>query len=310
MHDALKMVEALRTAQARNSKSFAAIGYQWSFSAAVQAMKADIMAGVLGRPIRMKTIVFFPRALSYFRRNDWVGRIHTADGAGVLDSPVNNATSHFLHNMFYILGKRRESSAMPATVEAELYRANEIENYDTAAIRAVTECGTEILFYTTHAVQERRGPVAHFEFEKGVVEFDGSSSGAFIARFHDGRTKSYGQPNLDRHEKIWQAVDAVRSGEPVACDVHAAMAHTSCVMAAQQSAPGIVDFPPRLRRTVELEDEPMIVVEGLFEALVGCYDEGVLPSQRKYDWARAGRVVELDHVAAPRARAGAVALPA
>jgi hypothetical protein len=145
-----------------------------------------------------------------------------------------------------------------------------------------------------------------------VVEFDGSSSGAFIARFHDGRTKSYGQPNLDRHEKIWQAVDAVRSGEPVACDVHAAMAHTSCVIGRPANPrPGIVDFPPRSASNVELEDEPMIVVEGLFESAGGVLRRrGAAVRSEKHEWARAGRVVELDHVAAPRARAGAVALPA
>jgi predicted dehydrogenase len=305
MHDALKMVEASRAA-----KGFAAIGYQWSFSAAVQALKREIMSGSFGRPVRMKTIVYFPRALSYFRRNDWVGRIHTADGAGVLDSPVNNATSHFLHNMFYLLGSSRQTSAMPATVQAELYRANEIENYDTAAIRAVTDCGTEILFYTTHCVQDRMGPIMRFEFERAVVEFDAAKSAQFVARFRDGREKSFGQPNLDRHEKIWQSIDSVRSGRPVACDVNAAMAHTSCVMAAQKSA-DILDFPLRLRQTIELEGEPMLCVDGLYEALIDCYEQGVLPAATgKCDWARAGSAIELEKAPPPAPRTAAVPLHA
>ena len=129
----------------------------------------------------------------------------------MLDSPVNNATAHYLHNMFYLLGKSPQASAMPVTVEAELYRANDIENYDTAAIRAIVECGTEVLFYTTHATPERRGPLSCFEFERAIVEYDAGGAGQFVARFHDGRTKSYGQPTLDRHEKIWQAVDSVRA---------------------------------------------------------------------------------------------------
>src|SRR5439155_12631452 len=173
-----------------SAKAFAAIGYQWSFSDAVQSLKRDIMNGVLGKPIRLKSIVFFPRPQMYFRRNDWAGRIRTIGGDGVLDSPVNNATSHFLHNMFYVLGRTRETSAMPQSVQAELYRANQIENYDTAAIRSRTECGAEILFYTTHAAPDRRGPKSHFEFEKAIVEFDANGDGQFIAHFHDGRTKS------------------------------------------------------------------------------------------------------------------------
>jgi len=34
----------------------------------------------------------------------------------VLDSPVNNATAHYLHNMFYVLGHATDASAMPACV--------------------------------------------------------------------------------------------------------------------------------------------------------------------------------------------------
>src|SRR5688572_1786893 len=221
--DGMTMVDAQRT-----SKAFAAIGYQWSFSAAVQALKRDVMSGALGRPIRMKALVFFPRPVSYFSRNDWAGRIRAADGQGVYDSPVNNATSHYLHNMFYVLGRTRETSAMPATVQAELYRANSIENFDTAAIRASTDDGVEILFYTTHAVMDRQGPGSRYEFENAVVDFD-MAGGQFVARFRDGRVKNYGHPNHDRHEKVWQSVDAVRSGESVACGVRGALAHTACV---------------------------------------------------------------------------------
>jgi predicted dehydrogenase len=303
MVDAIKMVETARTA-----KGFAAIGYQWSFSAAVQTLKRDILAGVFGAPVRMKTLVCFPRPLSYFNRNDWVGRILTDDGAAVLDSPVNNATAHYLHNMFYLLGRTRETSAMPVTVQAELYRANEIENYDTAAIRATTDSGAEILFYTTHAVPDRRGPVSHFEFERGIVEYDAAVAGQFVARFHDGRMKSYGQPTLDRHEKIWQAVDSVRTGAPVACDVSAALAHTTCVMAAQQSA-SIEDFPLRLRKTIELDGEPMVCIEGLYQELYDCYSLGMLPAPHgKSDWARAGKVIKLDDVQLPETRAAGFAV--
>src|SRR5204863_2001505 len=154
--DATRMLNAEHA-----SGRFAAIGFQWSFSDAIQALKRDISAGVFGRPIRMKSLAFFPRPVQYFRRNDWCGRLRASDGEGIYDSPVNNATSHFLHNMFYLLGRTRETSSMPVTVQAELYRANDIENYDTAAIRSMTECGTELLFYTTHAVVERYGPRCH-----------------------------------------------------------------------------------------------------------------------------------------------------
>ena len=47
--------------------------------------------------------------------------------------------------MFFILGSGNSSDAYPAAVQAELYRARDIENYDTAALRCWTQGGVEIL---------------------------------------------------------------------------------------------------------------------------------------------------------------------
>jgi predicted dehydrogenase len=279
----------------KESTAFAAIGFQWSFSHAIQSLKRDIMEGVLGRPVRLSTLVLWPRPMQYFQRNDWAGKIRMPDGAGVFDSPVNNATAHFLHNMLYILGRTRETSATPLTLQSELYRANEIENYDTAALRCVMDEGVELLFYTTHAVPDRRGPRCRYEFEKAVVEFDGAASGQFVAHFKDGRTKYYGRPNADRHEKIWQAITAVRGGQSVACGVDAALPHVMCVHAAQQSGE-IVGFPSRLRRMMDLDGEAMCAIDGLDAQFTECYERGILPSEHAAStWARAGKVVDVRH---------------
>lgn len=300
--DAMEMLEAERA-----TGRFAAIGFQWSFSDAVHALKRDIAAGVFGRPLRMKALAFFPRSLEYFRRNDWCGRLCAGDGRGIYDSPVNNATSHFLHNMFYLLGRSRETSAMPLTVQAELYRANDIENYDTAAIRTVTECGVELLFYTTHAVPDRIGPISQFEFEDAVIEFaaapidgqkasDTSGIGEFLVRFRDGRVKSYGSPTIDCADKIKTCIDAVRQQKHVPCGVRAALAHARCVAAAQRSGT-ITPFPTQLRHLVGTNGQQMIEVHCLQQTLLECYRRGVLPSERgEVEWAQPAPVA---HVSKP-----------
>jgi predicted dehydrogenase len=286
--DAIRMAETQAAA-----KSFAAIGYQWSFSQAVQSLKADIMAGVLGRPIRMKAMVFFPRPVDYFRRNDWAGRLHTLDGQGVFDSPVNNAAAHYLHNMFYVLGSTRDTSAMPRSVQAELYRGNDIESFDTAAIRCRTDNDVEVLFYTSHAAPEHRGPRSRYDFENAVVDFDALATGQFIARFRDGRVKHYGHPNLDRHEKIWQSIESVRTGKPIACGIAAALPHALCVAAAHESSPQIIEFPQRLRKIASFDGEAMIAIDDLAEQFTTCYEAGVMPSELPtLDWARPGAIIE------------------
>lgn len=306
LHDAVRMADCERAAR----EKFVAIGYQWCYSDAVQSLKRDITSGDFGRPLRMKSIAFFPRGVSYFRRNDWAGRVRTAAGEGVLDSPANNATAHYLHNMLYLLGGTRDRSAMPLTVQAELYRANDIENYDTTALRAMLPSGCELLFYTTHAVPERLGPRCRFEFERAVVEYDFVRQPQFVARFRDGRVRNYGDPNANRIEKIWQCVDAVRSGAAPACGIAAAMPHTVAVVAAQRSVSAIASFPPEARRAHLDNGQTMIWIERLADALVECYDRAIMPAEHgQFTWARPGIPVECAPLlAAEQQRAGRVAV--
>lgn len=286
--DAFAMLE-----KERNSKAFAAIGYQWSFSAAIQALKQDILTGVLGKPIRMRCKVSFPRGLDYFGRNRWAGRIKTDDGIQVLDSPVNNATAHYLHNMLYLLGPATDRAMVPQSIQAELYRANAIENYDTAALRCRTAQGTEILFYTTHSMAERGGPESIFEFERATVTYDAQPDSHYIARFKDGTEKSYGDPNHDGHGKTWQAVSAVRGRGSIVCRVATAIPHTLCVLGAQQSA--ITDFPKELCKLTTVDEQTtMIVVQGLNSAIAASYESGKLPAEMDaYPWSRPGQIVQL-----------------
>jgi predicted dehydrogenase len=270
------------------------IGYQWSFSTTMQALKADVMAGRLGRPLRLRTKVLWPRPLSYYHRNRWAGRIAAPDGQLILDSPVANATAHYLHNCFYILGPTRETSARPVDVQAELYRANAIENYDTGAVRTHTEDGAEILFYAAHPVDQNIGPELIYEFEEATVTY-AAYGNPVLVHFRDGTVKDYGDPFVDEFSKIWQAIDAVRTGAPLACSISAATSHTLCVNGAQASPEAVVDFPLDLVRRQALgEEDTLVYVEGLVEVLEACYDGGELPSELgNVPWAQAARRVDL-----------------
>ena len=283
--------EMLR-AEAANP-GFVGIGYQWSFSPAMQILKKDILKGVFGRPLRFRTKILWPRTSSYYQRNTWAARIKTASGDWVLDSPANNATAHYLHNCMYVLGATRETSANLIDVQAELYRANPIENYDTAAIRCHTDTGVEILFYTAHPVSNTIGPVLSYEFEEAVVDYDIVDS-RLRAHFNNGETKDYGNPSANDAEKLWQAVDAVRSGKPLACGIQAASVHTLCINGAQESVDEIATFPEQLVQYTGDENDMLTWVAGLQETMEKCYDEGILPSENPaVAWSRGGRVVDL-----------------
>ena len=290
------------TIQAANSmaqaeagaKGFVAVGYQWSFSDAIQALKQDVLDGVLGRPLRLKTKAFWARRASYYGRNDWAGRLRTSAGEWVLDSPVNNAMAHHLHNMFYILGETREKSDWPVDVVAELYRANEIESYDTAALRCHTKSGAEVLFYAAHPVPHEVGPILEYEFEHATVEYERDTDGILWVRFRDGHTKSYGSPDASRWDKLWQSVASVRTGRPTVCGIKASTAHTLCVNGAQDSMWRITSFPRQLVRKACEAGDCLTWVEGLQEAFEKCFDRNLMPSEYGgISWAREGVLVDL-----------------
>ena len=285
------------TAAARKAGKIMAVGYQWSFSEAVQALKRDIMGGRFGRPRRLKTLVLWPRAKSYYARSSWAGKIKSPRGDWVLDSPANNATAHYLHNMLYILGKEVCGSAMPATVQAELYRANEIENYDTAAMRVGLPDGVEMLFYTTHAVNGTVGPVACYEFENATISYEAEASDVFVARTNSGETIIYGNPNADGMRKLWHTIEAVREGAcATLCDAAVASAQTVCVEVAQKSP--IVDFP---KEGVRVQGEGLagqVWKPGLAATLVQCYNLNLLPAELgAIPWARKATTVAVGECA-------------
>lgn len=284
--------EAARMIETRDkTERFVAIGYQWSFSEAILGLKADIRAGLFGRPRRLKTLVLWPRDYAYYSRNNWAGMLQDPAGRFVLDSPVNNANAHYLHNMLFVLGEATDESAVPKTVTAELYRANAITNYDSAALRVVTSEGVEILFYAAHASDCTFGPVFEFEFEKATVTY--VNDGLITAKMRDGSEKTYANPNLDMMRKVWKCIEAVRSGKRPVCGIETARAQTIVMNAASESS-GITNFPEALVAEEETKTSRRKLVRGLGDTFKRLYGEGKLPGEAGVEWARTGRTINVE----------------
>jgi len=276
----------------RPAKKWVAVGYQWSYSSAIQALKQDILKGAFGKPKRLKCLYFWPRDEAYYRRNDWAGKRQDEAGRWILDSPANNAMAHDLHNMLYVIGAAPETSAPPARVEAELYRGHDIQNFDTAAARCLTDTGVEILFYVSHVSEKDRGPVLSYEFEKATVSSEGRNSD-IRARLADGSVKSYGSPDAEPMNKLWASIESVRSRKSPVCGPEAGQSQTLCLNGMQDSMPEILAFP---RRLIVAEGEPgrrTIRVKGLDAVLEQCYENNSLPSELGIPWSGKGKIIDL-----------------
>ena len=259
--------QAMREAEKTYDK-WIAIGYQWSFSAAIRALKKDILAGKLGRPLGFKTAISWPRDLAYYGRGTgWAGRIER-NGVTILDSIASNACAHYLHNMLFLLGETMESSAEAEEVEAVCLRANEIENFDTCSIRAKVG-GVPLYFIASHAAGRKRDPEFVYRFENAEVTFAQNEGSQIVATFADGTEKNYGDPFANNFGKLWECVAAVRDGFTPICTVATATAHTKLIERIWREIP-VRDFP---RETVKFDEaKNRVYVEGLFEWMYQAYE--------------------------------------
>ncbi|MFW5986372.1 MAG: Gfo/Idh/MocA family protein [Halanaerobiales bacterium] len=270
------------------------IGYQWSYSKAIQKLKKDIMKGVLGKPVRLKTLVNWPRDFAYYNRNSWAGRIKDDRGNWVLDSVANNATAHYLHNMLYILGDSINSSSDVKSLSAELYRANNIENYDTAAARIKTADDVELLYLVTHATYETTNPRFCYQFENAVVYFDNDRENNIVAEFDDGSKKEYGDPFKDKFRKTWVILDVIKGNVRNPCGPEAALPHVICINGMQEVAQ-VIDFPDELIKKKRHENGLEIAnyVQGLEQVMLECYRNWQLPHEAGVEWAVPGKEIDL-----------------
>jgi len=257
------------------------IGYQWSYSKAINQLKNDISAGKLGKCLSMKTVVLWPRNKAYFGRGSgWAGKMHLEDGTPVFDSVANNATAHYLFNMLYILGDKKEA-AYAKVEECELLRVNDIENFDAIKLKADIN-GTKATYIAAHPVSASVGPVFEYRFENATVYFSAKTTdrdkalmpaqyteyGKIVAIFKNGEKTVYGDPYDHKLDKLNAAIEDTLSGtaDTLYCGISAAAAHTALISDIQNGFK--INCVDKSRIKTEKD---VVYAEGLFEELTEAY---------------------------------------
>ena len=276
---------------AKTAGKYVGIGFQWSHADAILALKRDVMAGRFGKPEDLRTMILWPRDAKYYSRGiGWAGKKATPDGKLIYDSVINNATAHYLHNIFFVLGGDGEALA-PENVKAELWRANPIENFDTAKVDLTFPGGAQAHMLAAHAVEETINPIFEYRFSQGTACFAQDDSpatralmpawytayGHIQAQFADGSTVDYGDPFKDPCNKLTMAVDAVLSvgAEPV-CGIKTAAVHTRVIDYIQNTFE-ILDFSADEKRKKDL----LTYADGLAGRMIAAYKDPVLTIGRK-----------------------------
>lgn len=278
---------------AEETGHFVSVGYQLNYSRDVLAMKQDILDGKFGKPVLMKALHAMSRGEKYYHRNNWAGKI-AVNGCAVNDSPFNNACAHQFQNMTFLLGEAMDRAAELKTVTAELYRANsQVENFDTAAVHAVTKSGVPIYYYTTHNLKEKRiGPVCEYRFERGSI-FYGKDYGEgpvmeYVAEWKDcgeGKScvKSYGDiPKGERLQKLYDAINCVLHGGNPVCTIQCAIPHLEAVE--QLAKMPVCQIREEEVEHVEEDGDRFCRIRNLNEIFTTCYENQQMPSEAGAGW--------------------------
>ncbi|UOQ44112.1 Gfo/Idh/MocA family oxidoreductase [Halobacillus salinarum] len=289
MTSSLKDAERMREVRDRTGK-FTAIGFNWSFSESVTNLKKDIQAGIFGKAVKGKALALWPRNEAYYNRSSWAGKKFSSDGAPIFDSIANNATSHFLHHLLYVLGDTQKHSAKLTHAEVELYRVNPIETFDTCAFRGKTEKNVELLYLASHAVIDQRGPQFEMEFEQASVVYEVGSP--MKAVWMSGEEKVYGDPEKEKLHKLEVCIEAVlKDNHEVRCTIESAYSHMLAIQAMHEAVPDVPSLPESL---IKVEEESKVsYVEDLFDEFMETYKEWKLPSEMKLSWTWPSQRVDI-----------------
>lgn len=270
--DAESIVEAAAAA-----RRFVAVGFQDLYAPQAQRLKRALLDGAVGRIRSIRFLGLWPRPASYFSRNGWAGRL-SAEGAAVLDSPLNNAFAHFVNLALFLAGPDFDRSAEVTGIEATLWRTNDIESFDTGVVRARTDAGARMWFGASHATERTREPEIVIEGETGRCVWRHESHWSLE---RPGRAPEGGvlpPASTARRAMIEAVVRRIREPETFVCDAALAGRHTALIE--RVHAASAIEPAPSAWRAVRVSGAaaPVRAVPGLEDELEEAFASDRLPS--------------------------------
>ena len=178
----------------RRARKKTLVGFNYIIEAARVAIKRRILSGEFGAIRRATLLGCWSRPSTYFRRNDWSGRLLIGNQL-VLDSCFGNALSHFVHNLLFWVGNPSLISWGTTTeVRARLYRAHAIQGADTFFVEAVVS-GVLTRLVVSHACREKEINTETVVCENATIRYEAGNTGEII--WNDGRRERVGVDPFD-----------------------------------------------------------------------------------------------------------------
>ena len=284
----IQEVFAMQEAE-RKSDRFVAVGFQKLYAPETLAIKQAILDGCIGRITSIRCRGLWPRPQSYYNRNQWAGKLRFND-AYVLDSPFNNAFAHEVAMACFLAGRELFAAAELKSIEAELYRAREIESCDTACFRIITASGLPLSFFFSHACQVAEDPEILITGENGEIQWGYDS-----LKLSGGAEKlqiSLLSPQAIREAMMNALLEKIHNPSRFVCNLQIAAAHTICVNAANESS-GVTRIPSHFITTPEINGSIQPSIENIQGLVARCFEKNALFSESDIPWSQPGKALPI-----------------
>lgn len=169
------------------------IGFQSLGSQALQGIENLVAAGTLGTLQGISATGRWVRDRAYYKRSLWAGK-RSINGVDVVDGVATNPLAHAVATALRIAGAR--TTADVASVETELYRANDIESDDTSVIRIRTASGLPITCALTICASESVEPYVTLQGSAGTAVFHYTEDRLTVTTASGTTEETYGREDL------------------------------------------------------------------------------------------------------------------
>ncbi|MGW2277047.1 Gfo/Idh/MocA family protein [Streptomyces sp. NPDC001770] len=144
------------------------IGFQSFGSHAVPAIRELVADGAIGSLRGIGAAGAWVREEAYYRRAPWAGR-RRLGGADVVDGVLTNPLAHAVATALELAD--RGTAADVADIEAELFRAHDIEADDTSSLRVTTTDGLTVTVCVTLCAERAAEPYVVVHGDRGRITF-------------------------------------------------------------------------------------------------------------------------------------------
>ncbi len=268
------------------SPCWVAVGFQNLYGKDTRQVKKLLLAGTIGKVRQISVIGMWPRNTAYYTRNNWAAHFKCGD-AWVLDSPANNAFAHYITNALFWAADEYWDLARIQSVQAELYRARDIETFDTCSLRLLTQNGVELIVHLTHscAIQGHE-PIVRIVGETGVIEWQLRNYYKVLRPGEFSSAIPVGDAMFDEFDVV---ADRLEGKEALLCSMRMAGKHLYTINAIHLTST-IADIAPEF---VDVAPDGLHQIRNLEEAFQQAWERGVLLSELgTVPWARPARLAE------------------